>query len=86
MKLLFSFCTNAKLKDIAGSVYDHYHVFHVPLQFYFCKEKFLNRLLITHDPRLCKHCITSDPLTLPQGKLTCLGNTQGVQISQFALC
>jgi len=30
----------------------------------------LNRLLITHDPRLRKHCTLSDPLTPPQGILT----------------
>jgi len=36
----------------------------------FCKQKLLNRLSITHDPRLHKHCILSDPLTPPQGRLT----------------
>jgi len=30
----------------------------------------LNRLLITHDHRLRKHCISSDPLTQPRGRLT----------------
>ena len=29
----------------------------------FCKQKLLNRLLITHSPLLGKHCILSDPLT-----------------------
>jgi len=50
----------------------------------------LNRLLVTHDHPLLKHCILSDPLTLPQGKInwcqTWLGNTQGVRFSQLALC
>ena len=36
----------------------------------FCKQKLLNRLLITHDHRLRKHCISSDPLTPPRGRLT----------------
>ena len=56
----------------------------------FCKQKLLNRLLITHDHRLRKHCILSDPLTTPRGKInwcqTWLGNTQGVRFSQLALC
>jgi len=56
----------------------------------FCKQKLLNRLLITHDHRLRKHCISSDPLTPPQGRInwcqTWLGNTQGVRFSQLALC
>jgi len=30
----------------------------------------VNHLIITHDPRLRKHCISSDPLTLPQERLT----------------
>ena len=68
MKCLFSFRANAKLKDIAGIVDHHYHVFHVPRQFY--SVKLLNCLLITHDPRLRKHCISSDPLTPRQGRLT----------------
>jgi len=29
-----------------------------------------HRLLITHDPRLLKHCIWRDPLTTPKGRLT----------------
>ena len=49
-----------------------------------------NRLFITHDHPLRKHCISSDPLTLPQGKInwcqTWLGITQGVRFSQLALC
>ena len=36
----------------------------------FYKQKLLNRLLITHDPRLRTHCISSDPLTPPRGRLT----------------
>ena len=39
----------------------------------FCKQKLLNRLLITHDPRLRKHCILSDSLTPPRGRLTVTG-------------
>ena len=53
------------------------------------KQKLLNRLSITHDPRLRKHYISSDPLTPPRGKTnwcqTWLGNTQGVRFSQLAL-
>ena len=56
----------------------------------FCKQKLFNRLLITHDHPLGKHCISSDQLTLPQGKInwcqTWLGNTQGVRFSQLAMC
>jgi len=36
----------------------------------FSKQKLLNRLLITHDHRLLKHCISSNPLTPPRGRLT----------------
>jgi len=36
----------------------------------FCKQKLLDHLSITHDPRLRKHCILSDPLTPPRGRLT----------------
>ena len=35
-----------------------------------CKQKLLNRLSITRDPPLGKHCISSDPLTPPRGRLT----------------
>jgi len=53
----------------------------------FCKQKLLS---VTHDPRLRKPCILSDPLTPPGGKIdwcqTWLGNTQGVRFSQLALC
>ena len=42
----------------------------------FYKQKLLNRLLITHDPRLRTHCISSDPLTPPRGRLT------GVKLGQ----
>ena len=41
-----------------------------------CKQKLLNRLSITYDHRLRKHCILSDPLTLPRGRLT------GVKLGQ----
>jgi len=34
VKLVFSFCANAKFKDIACIVNHHYHVFHVPRRFY----------------------------------------------------
>ena len=48
----------------------------------FCKQNLLNCLIITHDPRLRKHYISSD--TAP-GKInwcqTRLRNTQGVRIS-----
>ena len=30
----------------------------------------INLLYLSHDPRLGKYCISSDPLTLPQGRLT----------------
>jgi len=30
----------------------------------------LNQLLITHDPQLCKDCISSDLVTSPQERLT----------------
>jgi len=33
-------------------------------------QKLLNRLSITHDHPLRKHCTSSDPLTPPQGRLT----------------
>ena len=33
-KLMFSFCANAKFKDIAWIVNHHYHIFHVPRWFY----------------------------------------------------
>jgi len=37
-----------------------------------------------------QHCISSDPLTPPRGKInwcqTWLGNTQGVRFSHLALC
>jgi len=33
-KALFSFCANARLKDIVVIVNHHYHIFHVPRQFY----------------------------------------------------
>ena len=63
---------------------------HYPATVLFCKQKLLYCLLITHDHPLRKHCISSDPLTLPQGKInwcqTWLGNTQGVRFSQLALC
>ena len=55
----------------------------------FCKQKLLNSLSITHDPRLRKHCISSDPLTPPRGSLTGvkLGQeTQAVRFSQLAWC
>jgi len=42
------------------------------------KQKLLNRLLITHDPQLRKHCILSDPLTPPRGILT--GDKLGLEI------
>jgi len=32
--LVFSFCANAKFKDIVCIINHHYHVFHVPWQFY----------------------------------------------------
>ena len=70
VKLVFSFCANAKFKDITCIVNHHYYVFQVPHRFLFCKQKLLNRLPITHDPRLRKHCISSDPLTPPPGRLT----------------
>ena len=54
VECLFSVCANAKLKDTAGIVDYHYHVFHVPRQFYIVN----NSCSITHDPRLRKHCIT----------------------------
>ena len=80
VKLVFSFCANAKFKDIACLFNHHYHVVHV----------LLNLLSITHDPRLRKHCISSDPLTSPRGEInwcqTWLGNTQGVRFSQLAWC
>jgi len=38
----------------------------VPRQFNSVKQKLLNRLSITHDPRLRKHCLSSDLL----GRLT----------------
>ena len=38
--IMFSFCANAKFKDIACIFNHHYHVFHV----------LLNLLSITHDP------------------------------------
>ena len=85
VKLVFSFCAYAKFKDIACIVNHHYKNL-----FKICKQKLLNRLSITHDPGLRKHCISSDLLTLPQGKInwcqTWLGNTQGVRFSQLALC
>jgi len=34
VKLVFSVCANAKFKDIACIVNHHYHIFHVPRQFY----------------------------------------------------
>ena len=34
VKLMFSFCANAKFKDIACIGNHHDHVFHVPWQFY----------------------------------------------------
>ena len=34
VKFVFSFCANAKFKDIACIVNHHYHVFHVPRRFY----------------------------------------------------
>ena len=50
----------------------------------------INCLLITHDHPLHKHCLLSDPLTPPRGKInwcqTWLGITQGVRFSQLALC
>ena len=90
VKLVFSFCANAKFKDIACIVNHHYHVFHMPRRLKICKQKLLNRLSITHDPGLRKHCISSDPLTPTRGEInwcqTWLGNTQGVRFSQLALC
>ena len=70
VKLMFSFCDNAKFKDIACIVNHHYHLFHVPRRFYSVKQKLLNLLLITNDPQLHKHCILRDPLTPPRGRLT----------------
>ena len=35
-----------------------------------CKQQLLNHLSITHDSGLRKHCILSDPLTPPRGRLT----------------
>ena len=46
VKLLFSYCANAKFKDIACIVNHHYHVFHVPMAVLFCKQKLLNRLYL----------------------------------------
>jgi len=47
-------------------------------------------LLITHDPRLRKPCISSNLLTASQGRVTGVqtwpGNTRGARFSQFALC
>ena len=34
VKLVFSFCANAKFKDITCIVNHHYHVFHVPRRFH----------------------------------------------------
>ena len=86
VKLLFSFCANAHPLHCQPSL----SRFPCAPTVLFCKQKLLNRLSITHDPRLRKHCILSDRLTLPQGKInwcqTWLGNTQGVRFSQFALC
>ena len=70
VKLVISFCANAKFKDIACIVNHHYHIFHVPQQFYIVNKSCSNHLSITHDPQLCKHCILSDPLTLPRGRFT----------------
>ena len=43
---------------------------------FFCKPKLLNRQSITHKPQLPKHCISSDPWSTPQGRLT------GVKLGQ----
>ena len=84
---LFSFWANAKFKDITGIVNHHYHVFHMPQLFYSVNNQLLNHLLITLDLQLCKHCISSDPLTSKiNGCQTWLGNTTGVRFSQLALC
>jgi len=34
VKLVFSFCANAKFKDITYIINHHYHIFHVPRRFY----------------------------------------------------
>ena len=68
VNLEFSFCANAKFKGIASIVNHHYNVFHVPRRFY-SVNKSCSIVLITHDPRLRKHCISSDPLTTPRGKI-----------------
>ena len=75
VKLVISFCANAKFKDITCIVNHHYHSFHVPQRFY-SVNKLLNHLSITHDPRLRTHCISSDLFTPPRRRLT------GVKLGQ----
>ena len=69
VKLVFSFCANATLKDIACIVNRSLSRFPRAVAVLFCKQKLLNRLSITHDHRLRTHCILSDPLTPPRGRL-----------------
>ena len=87
VKLLFSFCANAKYRDIACIVEHHYHVFHVPRRFY-SVNKSLILFNYTWSQITCRKL--SDPLTPPWGRLnwcqTWLRNTQGVWFSQLALC
>ena len=50
VKLVFSFCANAKFKDITCIITHHYHVFHVLRWFYSVnKSCSINCLSITHE-------------------------------------
>ena len=68
VKLVFSFCANAKFNDIACIVAHHYHVFHVPRRFYSVNKScsiIFQLHMITE-----LYCISNDPLTPPRGRLT----------------
>ena len=63
LKLVFFFVLMQNLKTSPALII-------IIITFLFCKQKLLNCLSIIHDSRLYKHCVSSDPLTPPLGRLT----------------
>ena len=86
MKLLFSFCANAKLKDIAGIANHYYHVFHV-LQHFF-QSLLLDHLLFTkiHDYISIVYRDTSSHHSREDKLVSNLARKYIVTFCQLALC
>ena len=82
VKLVFSFCTNAKFEDIAGIVNHHYHIFQVPRRFYSVNKScsIVFQLHMITDYVNIVYRVTPGKINWCQ---TRLGNTQRVGILQF---